>query len=309
LQALHCGKQTRISRLLKHHRTNSFRTQQPAKMRFLIHLRRIPIFLHRLLSRKFDHASGLKGTHVDSSQAIELYANDCRNVLREGGTSYSKWFFDENDRSPDFAFLQSFDMSTLKGLVHDYLVYLEVHFDPDSQVGRLAIYTLEVGPTIVRSMAPQASTLIKRGENVFQFETHSNSHHLRGSVAVKWHNMDSCPSFHTAEYSLTLIHPGTEKPTKTAYIKVPLKVRQQTINCPKCLGRGKFSDWAIPKAAYKSGLTGYALFSENTVCGHVGCRLCGGSGTSYEEWYLKEEQIDQANITPVVMGSGRVRIG
>jgi hypothetical protein len=162
-----------------------FSTQQHANMRFQIHLRRIPIVLRRLLFGEFDHSPGPEANDLDSLQAVELYANTCRRILREGGTSYAKWFFDADESPPDFAFLQSFDMSTLKGLVHDYLVYFEVHFEPESREGRLAIATLEVGPTIVRSTASQSSTLIKRGSNVFPFETRSKSLHLAGAVTVK----------------------------------------------------------------------------------------------------------------------------
>ncbi|GHT93248.1 hypothetical protein FACS1894116_04860 [Betaproteobacteria bacterium] len=115
--------------------------------------------------------------------------------------------------------------------------------------------------------------------------------------------------FHSAEYSLTEIHEGTGEATKKMSASESLENRQIEITCPKCLGKGDFWEMAIPEASYKLGLSDYGLFSENTICSYTGCPLCGGSGISYKEWYIKEKGISTENLPPLIRGSGRIVIG
>lgn len=58
--------------------------------------------------------------------------------------------------------------------------------------------------------------------------------------------------------------------------------------CSACFGEGASKHMSIPKADYESGLSGYALYSCNTINGTYGCKACGGIGAKYEDWYLKE---------------------
>lgn len=245
---------------------------------------------------------------MPNRQAIQIYTGTCREVLKSGSASYSKLFFDDHVELPDFAFMRSFEMSSIKGLVHDYLVYFEVHLNSDKKEGVFSICTLEVGPTLVRSTPSQNKFQISGGNNVLKFETTDEKHLLEGMVELN-KNEDGCVlSFRTAEYLLTLIHPGTKKPTNSVSATESFSSIRNEITCPKCLGKGHFYSMSIPESAYKSGLSGYALYSENTICCHTGCSLCGGNGMSYEEWYIKEKAIDIKTIAPLVQGTGRVVI-
>ena len=133
-------------------------------------------------------------------------------------------------------------------------------------------------------------------------------HHLKGTVEFNRNEDGSLLSLGKAEYLLTLTHPATKKPTHSLSATESFSCIRNEINCPKCLGRGHFYGIAIPDSAYRSGLSGYALYSENTICCYTGCSLCGGSGMSYKEWYVKEKAIDTKTITPLVPGTGRVVI-
>ena len=77
--------------------------------------------------------------------------------------------------------------------------------------------------------------------------------------------------------------------------------------CPDCSGAGTTVTFAIPKADWESGQTGYALYSCNTLNAVVACAACGGSGVSYHAWYLDEKPELRASTIPLVKGSGRVR--
>jgi hypothetical protein len=77
--------------------------------------------------------------------------------------------------------------------------------------------------------------------------------------------------------------------------------------CPDCNGEGSTMTFAIPKADWESGLTGYALYSCNTLNAVVACSACGGSGVSYHAWYLDEKPELRATAVALVKGSGRVR--
>lgn len=246
---------------------------------------------------------------MSNKQAIQIYAGTCRDILKEGSASYSKLFFDDHIELPDLAFLRSFEMSSVRGLVHDWLVYFEVHLNSVQKEGVLSVCTLEVGPTLVRSTPSQNKFQISGSSNAFKFETTDEKHHLKGVVEFIRNEDDCVLRFRTAEYFLTLIHPGTKKPTKSVNVTELFASIRSEITCPKCLGKGDFYSMSIPESSYKSGLSGYALYSENTICCHTGCALCGGSGMSYEEWYVKEKAIDIKTIDPLVRGAGRVVIG
>ena len=60
------------------------------------------------------------------------------------------------------------------------------------------------------------------------------------------------------------------------------------ITCPTCFGEGSYVTFAIPQEDAKKGLTGYDLYSCNTIAASRACAHCGGQGTLYEDWYLKE---------------------
>lgn len=223
-------------------------------------------------------------------QAIQQYASVCRTVLREGGANYSKWFFDEQANFPDFVFLRYFGSSPFKGGVHDYFVYFEVHLHPEKKGGTFYVCTLEVGPTFVRSMPSQSHAQIFDNSIALAFETRSEKHHLDGRLAIDRRG-DGCVSgIGVVEYSLTLIHPGTKESTKNINVRETPVIKRTEITCPKCLGQGQFNGMSIPEEEHKRGLSGYALYSENKVCSHTGCPMCGGSGMSYEDWFIKEKE-------------------
>ncbi|MFT3855981.1 MAG: hypothetical protein QM742_00155 [Aquabacterium sp.] len=60
------------------------------------------------------------------------------------------------------------------------------------------------------------------------------------------------------------------------------------VPCPACFGRQASLNFAISKASYASGLSGYALYSENQVSGQTACRVCGGQGARYEPWFVQD---------------------
>lgn len=240
---------------------------------------------------------------------IQAYAIKCREILKEGSDRSSTWFFDERADSPDLAFLVPFDLSLAKCLVHDYLVYLEVHISPDGTEGCLSLGALEIGPSLYKSRPSQGFVQILNNSISLSFEKRDDKHHLSGSLGIKRNKDGVISRLGAFEYSLTLIHPGTKEPTRNLTASGTFSDNSSEINCPKCLGKGEYVGMSIPKEAYDSGLTGYALYSENTVCSHTGCSLCGGSGTSYEEWYVKETCMSTAPQTPLVPGSGRIVIG
>jgi len=246
---------------------------------------------------------------MQSRQAIEEYVVTCREVLKAGGNDYSKWLFDERVEFPDVALFRSFEMSQVRGSVHDYLVYFEIYLDSERKRGGLSIFTLEVGPGLYQSEPLQSRYQILEDSNALIFETTNEKHHLECKIEFDRCQEGGISSFRTAKYSLTLIHPGTKEPTNTVCAIEYLDYKKKEINCPKCLGKGVFISMAIPEAAYNSGLSGYALYSENTICSHTGCNLCGGSGKSFEEWYLKEKSISTEIVTPLIQGRGRVVIG
>lgn len=82
--------------------------------------------------------------------------------------------------------------------------------------------------------------------------------------------------------------------TKKDYIPVKqwdmsdYQSREFEILCCKCFGEGVTMQISIPKADYKLGLNGYALYSCNRINGTYGCKECGGSGAQYQQWYLEE---------------------
>ncbi|GMG93771.1 hypothetical protein Cmtc_49910 [Cupriavidus sp. TKC] len=241
--------------------------------------------------------------------AIQAYATKCRDVLREGSDRSSIWFFDERADYPDLAILRSFELSPAKDLVNDYLVYFEIHISPGELDGWLSFCALEIGPSLYKYKPSQGSVQIFNNSISLIFETGDDKHHLGGSLGIKRNQDGGISGLGTLEYTLTLIHPGTKEPTRNLATRDILAIKRTEINCPKCLGKGQYASMSIPKEAYARGLTGYALYSENTVCSHTGCSLCGGSGTSYEEWYVKETCMSTAPQRPFVRGSGRIVIG
>ena len=60
------------------------------------------------------------------------------------------------------------------------------------------------------------------------------------------------------------------------------------VTCPECWGVGSFITFAIPKADYESGLSGYNLYSCNIINGTKACTRCGGSGQEFKQWYINE---------------------
>lgn len=74
--------------------------------------------------------------------------------------------------------------------------------------------------------------------------------------------------------------------------------------CQNCMGEGKFVTFAVPKSAATKGLTGYALYSENTINAEHACAVCGGKGKKYKDWYLKERSDEVHNSEYYDEGSG-----
>lgn len=242
-------------------------------------------------------------------QAIEQYASVCRALVKEGGASYSKWFFDEQPNFPDFAFLQYFGSSPFKGGVHDYFVYIEAHLDTEKKEGEFSVCTLEVGPSLTRSRPSQSHVHISDNSIELAVETRSENHHLVCRITLDRRG-DGCVSgVGVINYSLALIHPGTKEPTKIMNAREVPVIKRTEVTCPKCLGKGQFNSMSIPEEAFKRGLSGYALYSENKVCCHTGCPMCGGSGTAFEDWFIKEKGISAQNLSPILLGTGRVVIG
>jgi hypothetical protein len=77
--------------------------------------------------------------------------------------------------------------------------------------------------------------------------------------------------------------------------------------CPHCHGEGATATFAVPNAECERGLTGYALYSCNTLNAIVACATCGGSGVTYQPWYLDEQPALRATAIALTKGSGRVR--
>ena len=76
--------------------------------------------------------------------------------------------------------------------------------------------------------------------------------------------------------------------------------------CKKCAGEGKTIGFAIPKADYERGATGYELYSCNTVNATYGCEACGGRGALYKDWYLEENPELRETSQEFVIGTGRL---
>lgn len=242
------------------------------------------------------------------TDAIKQYARQCRTILKEAGSCYSTWFFDEHVKFPDFAFLQYFRMGGVKSLVVDYFVYFETHIDPEKKEGEFYVCTLEVG--VLPSRPSQSHAHIFNNSIELVFETRSRNDHLEGRITLDRCGDGCISGLGFADYSLTLIHPGTEEPTKITNIReVPVIIHPIEVTCPKCLGKGQFVDMSIPEECFNSGLSDYELYSSNKVNSHNGCPMCGGNGTEYEEWFIKEKGISNENFSPVVPGTGRVIIG
>lgn len=246
---------------------------------------------------------------IQDMQAIQQYASECRSVLREGGPTNSEWFFDEQENFPDFAFLRYFGSSPFKGGVHDHFAYFEVRLSPEMNEGILHVCTLEVGPTLVRSRPSQNHARIHENSIAVAFETRSEKHHLEGRLTIDRRGDGCISGIGAVDYALMHIHPGTKEPTKGINAREDPVIKRTEISCPKCLGTGQFSSMSIPEEDQTRGLAGYALYSENKVSGHTGCPMCGGSGRSYEDWFMKEKGISTHNSGPMVPGTGRVVIG
>lgn len=199
-------------------------------------------------------------------------------------------------------------MSSFPGLVHDYLVYFEIHLHPNKKEGVFSVCSLSVGPTLVRSFPSQNALQISAETGLLRFHTSDEVHHLEGTLEFNRNERDCILSLQKSTYLLTLIHPGTKTPTICQSATERFRSVRSEVTCPKCLGKGHFYSMSIPKSAYESGLSGYALYTENTICCYTGCPLCGGHGMSYENWYIREENIDTKKIAPLVCGTGRVVI-
>lgn len=83
--------------------------------------------------------------------------------------------------------------------------------------------------------------------------------------------------------------------------------KMMVLTCPDCRGLGYTTTFAIPKEERESGLTGYALYSANTINGKLGCTACGGEGVFYERWYLDENPRLAASETHLRIGTGKIR--
>jgi len=241
--------------------------------------------------------------------ALDAFAETCRRVLKEVGVCYPGWFFDQRQARPDIACLQYFEIETARDWLQYSLLYVEVHLDQNGTEGTLSACTLRIGSGGGMGAA-QSEVRIHDRSNDLVFETVDENHHLTGRCVVDRNSEGRISGFRSAKFELQLIHPGTKQATRTIK-KSSARLESAVIEipCPKCLGKGDFFDMAIPEESFKSGLTGYALFSENRVCSHSGCPLCGGSGISYEEWYIKEKGISTQGLAPLIKGRGRLAIG
>ena len=76
-------------------------------------------------------------------------------------------------------------------------------------------------------------------------------------------------------------HRESEYSTVAQWNIEDLKSSQFEVLCCACFGEGSSKQMSIPKAEYESGLSGYALYSCNTINGTYGCSACGGSGAKY----------------------------
>lgn len=74
--------------------------------------------------------------------------------------------------------------------------------------------------------------------------------------------------------------------------------------CPACFDKGFKDSFAISKADYSSGATGYELYSCNTINAKMGCTNCGGSEVEYERWYLMENPELKKDSKTIVKGKG-----
>lgn len=81
--------------------------------------------------------------------------------------------------------------------------------------------------------------------------------------------------------------------------------QETLIPCPQCVGRHGQSFFAIPKASLESGLSGYALFSENTIAGWLACTNCGGQGGTYKDWF-QHEYPEKCTADLCIPGTGLV---
>jgi hypothetical protein len=89
-------------------------------------------------------------------------------------------------------------------------------------------------------------------------------------------------------------------------VELSMVDRAATITCPACFGDGAEVGFAIPKADAESGLTGYARFSCNMINASHACTVCGGSGSLFEDWYVREQPEISRAAKPFKRGSGQI---
>lgn len=77
--------------------------------------------------------------------------------------------------------------------------------------------------------------------------------------------------------------------------------------CPVCGGAGFVNTYTIPKEERERGLSGYELWSCNTINCAVACVNCGGEGKQFKEWYLDEEPERRLALPTYRSGTGRFR--
>jgi len=94
-------------------------------------------------------------------------------------------------------------------------------------------------------------------------------------------------------------------PVKTWNIK-DYKSEKFNLLCNNCFGHGSYREMSIPQADRDLGLSGYELYSCNSINGTYGCKICGGHGAKYEKWYLDENPKLKESDSQLVVGSGFV---
>lgn len=197
-------------------------------------------------------------------------------------------------------------------------LYCELYRDPNraSWVVLGATFTSETGkpsvqPFVVKSARPAAGETHEMSfELVSQYLPHAHRCRIIAALSSSGHY-----AVRTASVEVALLDQSTP-PKKTGMLKRVIEefvsggaAEPTTIDtpCPICGGRGSATTFAIPKEEWDRGLTGYALYSCNTINASVACAYCGGEGSLFKEWYLNEDPRRRLDLKPYRPGTGRFR--